>query len=141
MAAANNLTVWNVRAAAELGLLDQLAGKPIDRLDEAARLARAAGALGTVASIDLQRGFWYYDRHRFDEALAAMHQCADATPVSGSTSSRGRRGGRALVHAARGDRPATDQRSRRPIAFPADRPLCSSSPPSSGPRRPCGRMT
>ena len=110
VAAAHDLTVWSIRAAAELGLIDQLACKPIDRLDEAARLARAAGALGTVASIDLQRGFWNYDRHRFDESLAAMQQCADAAnrfrlDELGAVAA----GGRALVHAARGDRPATDQ--------------------------------
>ena len=110
VAAAHDLTVWSIRAAAELGLIDQLVCKPIDRLDEASRLARAAGALGTVASIDLQRGFWNYDRHRFDESLAAMQQCADAAnrfrlDELGAVAA----GGRALIHAARGDRPATDQ--------------------------------
>jgi DNA-binding CsgD family transcriptional regulator len=110
VAAAHDLTVWSIRAAAELALIDHLAGKPIDRLDEAARLARAAGALGTVASIDLQRGFWYYDHHRLDEALAAMQQCADAAgrfrlDELGAVAACGR----ALVHATRGDRQAADQ--------------------------------
>jgi class 3 adenylate cyclase/DNA-binding CsgD family transcriptional regulator len=110
VAAAHDLTVWSIRATAELGLLDQLACKPIDRLDEAARLARAAGALGTVASIDLQRGFWYYDRHNLDDALAAMQRCTDASSrfrldELGAVAACGR----ALIHAARGDRPATHQ--------------------------------
>jgi class 3 adenylate cyclase/DNA-binding CsgD family transcriptional regulator/tetratricopeptide (TPR) repeat protein len=110
VAAAHDLTVWSVRAAAELGLIDQLAGKPIDRLKEAARLARAAGALGTVASLDLQSGFWYYDRHSLDEALEAFQRCADATgrfrlDELGAVAASGR----ALVHVARGDRPATEE--------------------------------
>jgi class 3 adenylate cyclase/DNA-binding CsgD family transcriptional regulator len=110
VAAAHDLTLWSVRAAAELGLIDHLAGKPIDRLDEAARLARAAGALGTVASLDLQSGFWYYDRHRLDEALEAMRRCADATDrfrldELGAVAA----GGRALVHAFRGDRRSTEE--------------------------------
>jgi class 3 adenylate cyclase/DNA-binding CsgD family transcriptional regulator len=108
VAATHGLTLWSVRAAAELGHIDHLAGKPIDRLDEAARLARAAGALGTVATLDLESGFWYYDRHRLDEALDAFQRCADAAgrfrlDELGAVAASGR----ALVHATRGEPQAT----------------------------------
>ena len=110
VAATNDLTLWSIRAAAELGIISQLAGQPIDRLDEAARLATAAGALGTVASVDLQRGFWFYDRNRCDEALEAMERCAAAADrfrldELGAVAASGR----AIVHAARGDQPATEE--------------------------------
>jgi len=110
VAAANDLTLWSIRAAAELGIISQLACQSIDRLDEAARLATAAGALGTVASVDLQRGFWHYDRHRCDEALEAMERCADAAgrfrlDELGAVAASGQ----GIVHAVRGDKPATEE--------------------------------
>jgi|GEM_PF-296300 len=110
VADAHQLTVWSIRAAGELGLIDHLAGKTSARLDEAARLARAAGALGTAAALDLQRGLWYLDHHLIDEGLMAMQQGAESAArfrldQLGAVAAVGQ----GFLHAVRGDRVATKQ--------------------------------
>jgi DNA-binding CsgD family transcriptional regulator len=48
------LTVWRVRALHELGTIDLLRGRSIERLEEARELAASQGALATAAVVDLQ---------------------------------------------------------------------------------------
>ena len=50
----HGLTVWRVRALHELGTIDLLSGRSMDRLEEARELAASQGALATAAVVDLQ---------------------------------------------------------------------------------------
>jgi DNA-binding CsgD family transcriptional regulator len=54
LAQANDLLLWRARALQELGAIDMLRGRPLDRLDEARELALALGALTTAAVVDVQ---------------------------------------------------------------------------------------
>ncbi|MBW3643778.1 MAG: helix-turn-helix transcriptional regulator, partial [Actinobacteria bacterium] len=54
LADAHGLTVWRARALQELGAIDMLRGRPLDRLETARELALAHGALATVAVVDVQ---------------------------------------------------------------------------------------
>ena len=83
------LAVWRVRALHELGTIDLLAGRGLDRLDEARAIAFNCGALATAAVLDVQlaaglafgddpdqavvvarRGSDLASRYRLDETLA-----------------------------------------------------------------------
>ena len=50
----HGLTVWRARALQELGAIDMLRGRPLQRLEEARALAMAHGALATAAVVDVQ---------------------------------------------------------------------------------------
>ncbi|MBW3642305.1 MAG: AAA family ATPase [Actinobacteria bacterium] len=50
----HGLTVWRARALQELGAIDMLRGRPLERLKEARELAMANGALATAAVVDVQ---------------------------------------------------------------------------------------
>jgi DNA-binding CsgD family transcriptional regulator len=54
IADANGLTVWRARALHELGAIDMLRGRSVDRLEEARELALTHGALATAAVVDVQ---------------------------------------------------------------------------------------
>lgn len=54
LAEAHGLTVWQARALHELGTIDALRGRPVDRLEEARNLAMVQGALATAAVVDVQ---------------------------------------------------------------------------------------
>ncbi|MDQ3980848.1 MAG: AAA family ATPase [Actinomycetota bacterium] len=54
LADAHGLTVWRARALQELGAIDMLCGRPLDRLEKARELALARGALATAAVVDVQ---------------------------------------------------------------------------------------
>jgi len=90
IAQANGLTVWRARALHELGAIDMLRGRSVERLEEARELALAHGALATAAVVDVQiaaalvisddpeagavaacRSAALARRYRFDQTLAA----------------------------------------------------------------------
>src|SRR6478735_2399369 len=52
----HRLTVWEVRALAELGVIDILADSDPTRLERARKLATTAGMAGTVAELDMRIG-------------------------------------------------------------------------------------
>lgn len=54
LAEAHGLTVWRARALHELGTIDMLRGRSVDRLEQARDLAVAQGALATAAVVDVQ---------------------------------------------------------------------------------------
>lgn len=54
LAEQHGLTVWRARALQELGALDMLRGRPLDRLQEAWERAMAQGALAMAAVVDVQ---------------------------------------------------------------------------------------
>jgi DNA-binding CsgD family transcriptional regulator len=85
----HGLAVWRMRALHELGTIDLLSGRGVDRLDEARRTAFNCGALATAAVLDVQiaaglavgddpdqavavarRGAELASRYRLDGALA-----------------------------------------------------------------------
>ena len=85
----HGLAVWRMRALHELGTIDLLAGRGLDRLDEARSTAFDSGALATAAVLDVQlaaglairddpdqavtvarRGIDLASRYRLDETLA-----------------------------------------------------------------------
>lgn len=90
VAEANGLGVWRARALHELGSIDMLRGRPVDRLAEARDLALSAGAVATAAVVEVQmaaglvlrddpeagrvaarRSAELARRYRFDQTLAA----------------------------------------------------------------------
>ncbi|WP_100501510.1 ATP-binding protein [Geodermatophilus chilensis] len=54
LAEANGLTLWRARALHELGAIDMLRGRGVERLEEARELALGQGALATAAVVDVQ---------------------------------------------------------------------------------------
>ncbi|MDP9069704.1 MAG: AAA family ATPase [Actinomycetota bacterium] len=72
------LALWRVRALFELGTLDLLAGRGLDRLLAARELALATGALALVAQIDLHIGIWHMDRFDPEQTIEAARRCAEA---------------------------------------------------------------
>jgi DNA-binding CsgD family transcriptional regulator/tetratricopeptide (TPR) repeat protein len=85
----HGLVVWRIRALHELGTVDLLAGRGVDRLDQARQTAFNCGALATAAVLDVQiaaglavsddpgqavavarRGAELASRYRLDETLA-----------------------------------------------------------------------
>jgi len=71
----HGLLLWQIRILLELGGVDLVRGNPITRLDEAARLAREAGALAAACDANLQRAFWFFQRYRLDEMIVAAREC------------------------------------------------------------------
>ena len=74
----HGLTLWRVRALFELGTLDLLAGRGLDRLLAARELALASGALALAAQVDLHIGIWHMDRFEPDHTIEAARRCGDA---------------------------------------------------------------
>jgi DNA-binding CsgD family transcriptional regulator/tetratricopeptide (TPR) repeat protein len=54
LAEENGLTLWRARALHELGAIDMLRGRDVERLEKARELALAQGALATAAVVDVQ---------------------------------------------------------------------------------------
>ncbi len=54
LAEANGLTLWRARALHELGAIDMLRGRGVERLEQARELALSLGALATAAVADVQ---------------------------------------------------------------------------------------
>lgn len=77
IAVEHGLAVWRVRALFELGTLDLLAGREVDRLVVAREMALAAGALGLAAHADLYVSGWYAMRLDGDEVVEAARRCGD----------------------------------------------------------------
>ncbi len=71
------LTLWRVRALFELGTLDVLAGREVDRLLAAREAALATGALALAAQVDLYIAGWYAMRLDGDQVVEAARRCGD----------------------------------------------------------------
>lgn len=78
IAEAHGLTLWRVRALSELGTLDLLAGRGLDRLSAARELALATGALALAAQVDLHIAIWHMDCFEPDRTIEAARRCAEA---------------------------------------------------------------
>ncbi len=74
----HGLTLWRIRALFELGTLDLLTGRGLDRLLAARELALATGALAIAAQVDLHIGIWHMDRFDPDRTIEAARRCAEA---------------------------------------------------------------
>ena len=110
VAEAHGLTVWHIRATHELGGVDLVGGRGIDRMDDAAGLARQAGAVGTAVAVDLHRAFWFFEHYHLDDALNTARQCADAaTRFRMEALAAFAHVAEASVHAVRGERAATER--------------------------------
>jgi DNA-binding CsgD family transcriptional regulator len=77
VAVASKLSVWRIRALQELGTIDLFESLDTSRLVLARDEAVAAGALSTVAVIDLQLAATYCERADVDRALDAVHRCIE----------------------------------------------------------------
>ena len=77
IAVEHGLTLWQVRALFELGTLDLLAGREVDRLVAAREAALATGALALAAHVDLYIAGWYAMRLDGNQAVEAARRCAD----------------------------------------------------------------
>ena len=73
----HGLTLWRVRALFELGTLDLLRGREVDRLLAARELALTTGALAVAAQVDLHIAGWYAMRLDGAHAVQAARSCAD----------------------------------------------------------------
>jgi DNA-binding CsgD family transcriptional regulator/tetratricopeptide (TPR) repeat protein len=74
----HGLTFWRVRALFELGTLDLLALRDVDRLLAARESALAIGALAVAAHVDLHIAAWYALRLDSNQVIEASRRCADA---------------------------------------------------------------
>lgn len=77
IAVEHGLTLWRVRALFELGTVDVLAGREVDRLLAARETALATGALALAAHVDLYIAGWYAMRLDGNQAVEAARRCAD----------------------------------------------------------------
>jgi DNA-binding CsgD family transcriptional regulator len=64
----HELVVWEVRANAELGVIDMMTDSDPNKLEQARKLATTAGMVGTVAEIDVHIGQAILVRHGFAAA-------------------------------------------------------------------------
>ena len=71
------LAVWLVRALHELGTIDLLAGRGLDRLDEARAIAFKCGALATAAVLDVQLAAGLAFGDDPDRAVVVAHRGSD----------------------------------------------------------------
>ncbi|HET9444154.1 MAG TPA: LuxR C-terminal-related transcriptional regulator, partial [Acidimicrobiales bacterium] len=78
IAVERGLTLWRIRALFEMGTLDLLAGRDVDRLLATREAAVAAGALAVAAQVDLHIAGWYAMRLDGRRALEAARRCGDA---------------------------------------------------------------
>jgi DNA-binding CsgD family transcriptional regulator/tetratricopeptide (TPR) repeat protein len=77
VATEHELVVWRIRALFELSTLDLLETRSDERLLATRELALAAGALATVAQVDLHLSHWHIDRFEPEESLAAARRSSD----------------------------------------------------------------
>ncbi len=77
VATEHGLGLWRVRGLFELGTLDVLAGREVDRLLAAREAALATGALAVAAQVDLYIGGWYAMRLDGDKVVEAARRCGD----------------------------------------------------------------
>lgn len=77
IAVEHGLTLWRVRALFELGTVDVLAGREVDRLLVSREAALATGALALAAHVDLYIAGWYAMRLDGNQAVEAARRCAD----------------------------------------------------------------
>lgn len=77
LAMEHGLTLSRVRALFELGTLDLLAGRDLDRLLAARQNALAAGALAVAAHVDLHIAGWYAMRLDGKQIVEAARRCGD----------------------------------------------------------------
>ncbi|HET7487870.1 MAG TPA: AAA family ATPase [Acidimicrobiales bacterium] len=73
----HGLTLWRVRALFELGTLDVLALRDLDRLAAARELALATGALAVAAHVDLHLAGWHAMRLDGGQVVDAARRAAD----------------------------------------------------------------
>lgn len=85
IAEAHDLPLWQARAMAELGTLDQLGGGGIDRLLQARELALACGARAVAAHVDLSLGQCSLNRFETDEAIHHLESAAKLARQLGMT--------------------------------------------------------
>jgi DNA-binding CsgD family transcriptional regulator len=71
VAETHGLSLWRIRALHELGTIDLLAGRPIERLSEARQAALGAGALATAATVQLQMTAWFLNHFELDRVIDA----------------------------------------------------------------------
>jgi DNA-binding CsgD family transcriptional regulator len=113
LAVEHGLSVWEVRALHELGTIDLLQGRGVERLDAARQAAWSSGAVAAAAVLDVQ----------IAAALAVGDDPEEAVPVArrgGELAGRHRladtfaaaRGFEALAHARLGDRAEVDRCER-----------------------------
>ncbi len=77
LAVEHGLTLWRVRALFELGTLDLLAARGLERLMAARELALAAGALAVAAQVDLHIAGWHAMRLDGRQIVEASRRCAE----------------------------------------------------------------
>ena len=78
-AVAADLRLWRVRALHELGTVDQLRTESVGRLEEARELASDIGAVGLVATLDLQIAAGLLKQFRAEEGLIAADRSVGAS--------------------------------------------------------------
>ncbi len=79
VASAHGLRLWQVRALHELGTIDQLRTESVDRLEEARELALDLGAVGLVATLDLQIAAGLLKQFRPSEGLVAARRSVEVS--------------------------------------------------------------
>lgn len=75
------LIVWKIRALLHLGTIDRLTTGHSERLEQARSLAVSAGAMSTLAVVELELGRVHLDRGAFGDARPFLDTCIEACRV------------------------------------------------------------
>jgi len=107
-ASRHGLPVFRIKALLELGTIDMYESLATGRLEEARRDALTAGALSTVAMVDLQLAAIYSCRGQAELTLAAAARSEDMSRQFGLASLPMSVALRAVAHGFSGNRPAME---------------------------------
>lgn len=110
LAAEHDLTVWRIRALHELGTIELFRDLRGDRLNQARDLALSAGALTTVAMVDVQLMALHEELSETEATIAVARRCAElARRLRLDLIAALAYSFEAAAHAKRADRPAMER--------------------------------
>jgi ATP/maltotriose-dependent transcriptional regulator MalT len=120
VAVEHGLAVWRIRAMHELGTVDMYRSLASGRLERTRNEAADAGALATVAVIDLQLAAIYNERGEPDKALVAAQKCETTSRQLGLSTLAMSLSQQAMAHARAGRRSAMEHAAKAARATAQD---------------------
>jgi DNA-binding CsgD family transcriptional regulator len=115
-----HLHTWEIRALQELGTIDMYTTLALDRMRAARDAAEAAGAISTLAIVDLQLSAIHGERIELGDAIAAAGRSADASRRFGLPTLGMAIAAQAFAFAKARDRAALEESAARARASGSD---------------------
>jgi DNA-binding CsgD family transcriptional regulator len=116
-----DLPLWRIRALEELGTIDLFGSLHTERLERAREEALAAGALSTLAVIELQLAAMYSERVEPDRSIEAAQRCVELSRRLGLASLTMGLAMQSFAHARAGRRAEMEDAIAQAIATGTDR--------------------